>query len=249
MRYRVILVSTMLVGTVLATVALAGCGEDQQATTTGNSSTTSADDTSSAPSSSPSATNTPTPSETTPSKTTPSKTTKPSPKPTQPPTATTTKPPPVPPKPTRPTETAAPVVDRCHTSDLLAVTRPLGVATGNSYAVIVVTNQSGEPCRMYGYGGMQLLDGNREPLPTDVQRQPTVPPMLITLPAGAHAYSRIHWGTVPDGTTGCTSAASMMKVTPPDEHDTLSVRWPGGSICQQGKIFQDAYRAGTGTQS
>lgn len=244
MRYRVILVSS-----VLATVALAGCGEESN-----TANVSSGADTSSA---TPSTTASPTPSHTT------APSPSPSPTRTQPPTSTTTttKPPattttatttkpPMTPKPTRPTESAAPVLDRCHTSDLWAVTRPLGVATGNSYAVIVLTNHSEGPCRIYGYGGMQLYTEDRQPLPTDVQRQAIVSPILITLRPGDHAYSRMQWGTVPDGiVSGCTEDASMLKVTPPDEHDTLWAHWPGGSICQHGKIFQDAYRAGTGPQS
>ncbi len=161
------------------------------------------------------------------------------------------------PSPTAPTDTATrpaqAALGRCHTADLAARLRGLDSAAGNRYAAIVLTNRSTRTCRIYGYGGIGLLDANRRPVPTRQVRDPAAPPRLITLAPGASVYSRLHWGAVPaigDNQTGpCQPQARYLLVTPPDETRSITVRWPFDLVCQRGRIDQTAYAAGTGPAS
>lgn len=142
---------------------------------------------------------------------------------------------------------------RCHTADLAGRLRGLDSGAGNRYAVIVLTNRSTRTCRIYGYGGIGLLDANRRPVPTRQVRDPAALPRLITLRPGASAYSRLHWGAVPatgDNQTGpCQPQARYLLVTPPDETRSITVGWPFDLVCQRGRVDQTAYAAGTGPAS
>jgi len=140
--------------------------------------------------------------------------------------------------------------DRCHTADLAARLRALDSAAGQRYAALVLINRSTSTCRVYGYGGVQLLDAARRPLPTEQVRDRLSPPRLVSLRPGATAYSRLHWGVVPSGTesqTGpCEPTPSYLLVTPPDETQPITVAWSYGMVCQRGRIEQTAYAPGTG---
>lgn len=137
---------------------------------------------------------------------------------------------------------------RCHTADLTAHLRPLDSAAGQRYAAVQLTNRSASTCRVFGYGGVQLLDANHQPLPTRQVRDPLAPPRLVLLEPGASASSRLHWGVVPADTesqTGpCEPTPAQLLVTPPDETQPIAVPWPYGPVCQHGRIDQTAYAAG-----
>jgi hypothetical protein len=140
--------------------------------------------------------------------------------------------------------------DRCHTADLRAALHQLDSAAGQRYAALVLTNRSTRACRVYGYGGVQLLDAARRPVPTMQVRDPLAPPRLVLLRPGASAYSRLHWTVVlstGDNQTGpCQPNPSYLLVTPPDETQPITVPWTSGSVCQRGRIDQTAYAPGTG---
>jgi hypothetical protein len=72
--------------------------------------------------------------------------------------------------------------DRRHTSQLAATDdRPNGAA-GTIYGQIVLRNASTtQPCTLYGYVGLQLLDASRQMMATFVSRDQTRPPVLLTL--------------------------------------------------------------------
>ncbi len=153
------------------------------------------------------------------------------------------------PTPITASRSTAPGPDRCHTADLAARLRALDSAAGQRYVAVVLTNRSTRTCVVYGYGGVQLLDAARRPLPTNQVRDRLVPPRLVRLGPGASAYSRLHWGVVPTGTesqTGpCEPTPAHLLVTPPDETQPITVAWSYGPACQQGRIDQTAYAAGT----
>lgn len=184
--------------------------------------------------------------------TAPPTTTAPPPTTTAPPTTAPTTTPPAP-RTTSPPVTHTPAAGgtRCHTSDLWAVFESLGAAAGNLYGKIVFTNHSESVCTVYGYGGIQLLRGpNGGLIPTRQVRNPDVPPVLITLRPGDHAYSRLHWSDAPGQgepvDRQCEPTPTVLQVIPPDETTHLSAHWRGGPACQKGKIIQDAYRPGAG---
>jgi Domain of unknown function (DUF4232) len=119
---------------------------------------------------------------------------------------------------------------------------------GQRYAFLVLTNNSGTTCRVYGFPGLQLVNAAGAAVPTRVVRA-SLSPRLLTVAPGAHVYSLLHWTVVPGtGETGsvCEPNPSGVNTTPPDETTTLSTSWPGGSVCQHGEITVDPFKPGTG---
>jgi hypothetical protein len=163
------------------------------------------------------------------------------------PAPTSTKPPTGAPAPVPPTTPTGP--DRCHTADLAARLRDLDSAPGSRYSAVVLTNRSSSSCRVYGYGGVQLLDAARHPLPTHQVRDRTRPPRLVLLRPGASASSLLHWGAISDETESqtaqCQPTPAYLLVTPPDETQPITVAWTSSEVCSHGRILQGAYAAGT----
>jgi len=140
--------------------------------------------------------------------------------------------------------------DRCHTADLTAGLHNLDAAAGSRYATAVLTNRTRSTCRIYGYGGVQLLDAARHPLPTHQIRDPGTPPRPVLLRPGGSASARLHWSPLPDGTesqTGpCQPTPTYLLITPPDETQPITVPWSSSEpACSHGRIGQTAYVAGT----
>jgi len=140
--------------------------------------------------------------------------------------------------------------DRCHTADLTAGLHNLDAAAGSRYATVVLTNRTRSTCRIYGYGGVQLLDAARHPLPTHQIRDPGTPPRPVLLRPGGSASSGLHWSPLPDGTesqTGpCQPTPTYLLITPPDETQPITVPWSSSEpACSHGRIGQTAYVAGT----
>jgi len=113
---------------------------------------------------------------------------------------------------------------------------------GHTGVTLVLTNRSTRPCRLYGYGGLQLLDAAGSPLPTHQVRVRQPGPRLVRLAPGASAYSDLYWVSMPMDAP-CAQAAVLL-VTPPDETEPIRTA-ALGSVCEQGRIQQTAYTAGT----
>jgi hypothetical protein len=139
---------------------------------------------------------------------------------------------------------------RCRTVDLRLSLRNLDAGAGQRYLSIVLTNSTRSTCRVYGYGGIQLVDAAGRAVPTKQVREASTPPRLVTLAPGASAYSAVHWTAIASGAEpesgACEPVAHALRVIPPDEHAALSATWTYGSVCGAGRIDQRAYRAGTG---
>jgi hypothetical protein len=145
---------------------------------------------------------------------------------------------------------AASSPERCHTPQLAGRVRLLEAAAGNRYATLILTNRSDEVCRTYGYVGMQLTGAGGGELPTRVIREPAPAPHRVVLRPGQSAFTRIHWTVVPgagEPAAGpCAPRAARVLVIPPDERTQLAATWPGGAVCERGRIFTTALGAGTG---
>jgi hypothetical protein len=113
----------------------------------------------------------------------------------------------------------------------------------------VLTNRSNSSCRVYGYGGVQLLDAARHPLPTRQVRDRTRPPRLVLLRPGASVSSLLHWSAVADQTEDqigqCEPTPAYVLITPPDETQPITLAWSSSEVCSQGRIVQGAYAPGT----
>ncbi len=141
------------------------------------------------------------------------------------------------------------VTGRCHTSMLSAHVTLGSPGAGQRYAFLVLTNVSGVTCQIFGYPGMQLANASLQPIATKVTRV-TATPQLVTVTPGQHAFSQLHWTVVPaasETSNPCEPVPSVLIVTPPDETATLRTPWPGGSVCQLGRIDVTPFKPGTGS--
>lgn len=154
--------------------------------------------------------------------------------------------PPVPPLPATPTPTA-PGVTMCPTEQLGATVQPVEAAAGTRYATLILTNNSPQPCTLYGYADLQLLghDGVTR-IPTDLRRDPSMPPTLVLLARGAAALADLHWSAVSTGSEPidepCQPEAARTAVSPPGQARSLTARWFLGPVCDAGKITIGPFR-------
>ncbi|HEY0447782.1 DUF4232 domain-containing protein [Actinophytocola sp.] len=134
---------------------------------------------------------------------------------------------------------------KCTAQDLEGVVRPEDAAAGNRYAQLVVTNKTDATCTLYGYGGLQFIDANGKPTPTDLTRTLDPKPTLVTLKPGDTAAKKLHWGVVPSGNEPvngpCEPPSAGARVIPPDDTQAFIVTYAFGSVCGHGHVEGSAY--------
>lgn len=127
----------------------------------------------------------------------------------------------------------------CMTSQLAATISEPDAGAGQRNAFVTFTNNGTAPCTMFGYIGLQLLDGDGDAVPTDVVRTPG-PESLVTLDPGGQAYTTIHWGAMPTGNEPddgpCEPDPAEIEITSPNETTSLVQPWDNGPVCSQGEI-------------
>lgn len=143
-------------------------------------------------------------------------------------------------------ETSAPNQERkCTAATLSGTVEPGEPGAGNRYATLVVTNTGAEPCTLWGYGGLELVDASGKALPTNVTRQADPAPALVDLPPGAMAAKDLHWTVVPTGNEPvdgpCQPEAAGARVIPPDGTEQFEVTYAFGPVCAGGTIDGSAY--------
>ncbi|HEX4862464.1 MAG TPA: DUF4232 domain-containing protein [Acidimicrobiales bacterium] len=117
---------------------------------------------------------------------------------------------------------------------------PGSASAGHVEARVVLTNSSSAACRTFGYVGMQLLDANGAPLPTNVVRQPgTIQQITLGPGQSASAVSQFSPDIAGQGdsTTGnCQPVAASTELTPPNDTRFVIVQGPGNPVCERGTI-------------
>ncbi|HEX2132108.1 MAG TPA: DUF4232 domain-containing protein [Actinophytocola sp.] len=162
-------------------------------------------------------------------------------------TVTVTPPPSSTAPPTTENESAPPesAETKCVAMDLEGEIANPGAGAGNRYANLVVTNKSQETCTLYGYGGLEFIDADGQPNPTDLVRTPNPGPSLVTLAPGQSAAKKLHWGVVPTGdepaTGPCQPPSAGIRVIPPDDTQAFIVTYDFGSVCDGGHVEGSAY--------
>jgi hypothetical protein len=141
---------------------------------------------------------------------------------------------------TVPTTTTGP--ERCPTTALTGSLRTGDAGAGQRSATLILTNRSSRPCRLDGYGGIQLADTAGEALPTRQVRDPGTAPRSVLLAPGAAGASLLRWTAVPGAGGSCRPTPTSLRVIPPDERTALTVPWSLGPVCDGGRISQGAYR-------
>jgi hypothetical protein len=143
------------------------------------------------------------------------------------------------------TAQAAASPHRCFTRDLRASLLPRSPAAGNRFAHLQLTNISKQTCTIFGFAGAQLLGGHGRHLPTNIVRDHSSRPHLITLRPGRRASAQWHWGAVPgrgeQGRKQCEPTAAKIEITPPDATTHRTIAWRLGPVCEHGRIVEHAF--------
>jgi hypothetical protein len=126
--------------------------------------------------------------------------------------------------------TSAPGPTRCHTSELSASLTAGDPGAGQRYATLSLTNTSARTCTVFGYGGLQPLDGAKKQLPITLTRDTGRPAALVRLAPETSVGRTIHWTVVPSGSQPCPTPA-YASIIPPDETSPLVIGWSLGPIC------------------
>jgi len=119
---------------------------------------------------------------------------------------------------------------RCHTSELSASLSSGEPGAGQRYATLSLTNTSARTCTVFGYGGLQPLDGAKKQLPITLTRDTGRPATLVRLAPETSVGRTIHWTVVPSGSQPCPTPA-YASIIPPDETSPLVIGWSLGPIC------------------
>jgi|GEM_PF-1517869 len=131
-----------------------------------------------------------------------------------------------------------PVTPRCHTADLALEVGQDDSGMGHTGLNLALVNRSAHRCRIYGYGGVQLLDATGAALPTRQERSGQRPE-LVTLRPGGRAYSALYWIFSPEAPP--CSNATFLQVIPPDETEPIRARF-AYSVCGNGALSQRPYQ-------
>jgi hypothetical protein len=131
-----------------------------------------------------------------------------------------------------------PATPRCHTADLALEIGQDDAGMGHISLNLALVNRSAHRCRIYGYGGVQLLDSVGAALHT-VQERGGPRPELVTLRPADRAYSALTWIHSPEAPP-CSNAA-FLQIIPPDETEPIRARFTA-AVCGNGVLSQRAYQ-------
>lgn len=143
----------------------------------------------------------------------------------------------------------APVAgERCHTGMLSLRQGDVDAAAGNRVGSFIFTNESNVACTFNGFPGVQMLDSNNNPLPTNavwggglMANEPG--PSLVTVAPGGTAVFKMHWGVVEVGDEPECPTATRLAVIPPDERSPL-VADVNITACDMGTLNVSAVQPG-----
>ncbi|MGW0833182.1 DUF4232 domain-containing protein [Streptomyces prunicolor] len=147
------------------------------------------------------------------------------------------------------TDTTAASSSRCHTSELRAKVGANDPGAGQENYPIVLTNSSGRTCTVRGYPGAAFLNASGTQLGDDPQRETGTTATTVTLKPGQSAWAGLSFSN-PEVSGAKTATASWLAVTPPDEQDSLHVKWTAGAVPLSGNsstVRLTVLSAGTGS--
>ncbi|WP_258308353.1 DUF4232 domain-containing protein [Streptomyces sp. NWU339] len=136
---------------------------------------------------------------------------------------------------------------RCHTSELRARVGGVDPGAGQRNFPVVLTNVSSHACTLYGYPGAAFVDASGRQLGPDPKRSPG-DAVRVALEPGESAWAGLRYSA--PGISGArTATPAALRVTPPDERDSLKVPWTAGAVPVAGDfsaVFVTVLGEGTG---
>ncbi|WP_369203243.1 DUF4232 domain-containing protein [Streptomyces sp. PU-14G] len=121
---------------------------------------------------------------------------------------------------------------RCATGDLRASFGPNHPGAGQQNYSLVFTNKSDATCTVRGYPGLAFVNSAGEEISIDPNRTGGQV-RTVTLAPGKSAWAPLSYSN-PEMTGVPTVKPSAAKVTPPDEHASLTAPWSGGEVTKSG---------------
>ncbi|PTM95842.1 DUF4232 domain-containing protein [Streptomyces sp. VMFN-G11Ma] len=133
---------------------------------------------------------------------------------------------------------------RCKASELRGHVGRNDPGAGQENFPLVVTNFSGRTCTLYGYPGAAFVDGSGKQLGPDPVRV-SGGPARITLAPGKSAWAGLSFGN-PEISGARTATPAGIKITPPDERESVKVDWTAGEVPVSEAAKITVFRAGNG---
>ncbi|MCX5562692.1 DUF4232 domain-containing protein [Streptomyces sp. NBC_00038] len=117
---------------------------------------------------------------------------------------------------------------RCHTSELSASVGDNDPGAGQENFPIVLTNTSQRTCTLRGFPGAAFVDASGKQLGPDPERS-SESPATVKLAPGQQAWAGLTFSN-PEISGARTATPAALLVTPPDEKDSLKVKWTQGKV-------------------
>ncbi|MGI8916828.1 MAG: DUF4232 domain-containing protein [Chloroflexota bacterium] len=129
-----------------------------------------------------------------------------------------------------------PPLGRCHSGDLVISQRHGQVAVGNVGVSFQFRSIAAQPCTLYGFPGIELLDTAAQPLPTFLTWRTsgyligTVPEQTLVLKPGDSVYFVLEFTDVPTPGQRCLEATNL-RITPPNAYNSVVGQVHGIAPC------------------
>lgn len=149
-----------------------------------------------------------------------------------------------------PTSTTAAGTTTCLASQLAIAPQQGSGAAGTIMLTVQMSNTSSTTCSLYGYPGMQLLDAQGSPIPTEVVRggldpgapAPALqPPGQVTLSPGQASAFALQYEDVPVGNETTCPTSAKAEITPPNDTTpavvTLAIAPCGGGTVHVSPVY------------
>lgn len=137
---------------------------------------------------------------------------------------------------------------RCHTSELTASVGGNDPGAGQENFPINLTNSSQRTCTLRGFPGAAFVDASGKQLGPDPERS-SESPTTVTLAPGQQAWAGLTFSN-PEISGARTATPAALLVTPPDEKDSLKVKWTQGKVPVSGNfstVSLTVVRSGAGS--
>ncbi|MFJ5641081.1 DUF4232 domain-containing protein [Streptomyces sp. NPDC093223] len=116
----------------------------------------------------------------------------------------------------------------CQASGLGYSWADTGSGSGQKHAVVALTNKSGRTCTLYGFPGVDLVDGGRQ----WSLRRTDATPQRVTLASGAAAHFTLTYLPSDAGDSTAFTPTTVV-ITAPDQRTSFDLPWHGGPVVLQ----------------